>query len=83
MESTKRNQCQSPNPSCCKWKKGKSDDQGGKNVIGMQSLKNLTMLLVTNCAMLEKQSVIVRTRDIALSPISNLKDEEWPHGLQS
>ncbi len=83
MEGTERIQCHNPNPSYRKGRKGKSGDQGVKNVIGMQSLKSLTMFLVTNYATLQKQSVVARTRDIALNPISNLKDEKWPHGSQS
>jgi len=35
----------------------------------MQSLKNLTMLMVTGHAMLQKQSATIRARDVMLSPI--------------
>jgi len=34
----------------------------------MQSLKNLTMLLVTSHATLQKQSAAIRAKDVVLSP---------------
>jgi hypothetical protein len=83
MEGIQKIQYQNSSPSCRKGRKGKNGDQRAKNVIQMQSLKNLTMFLVINYATLQKQNFIARTRDVALNPISISKDEEWPHGSQS
>jgi hypothetical protein len=46
----------------------KGCDRGARGVIIMQSLKSLTMLLVMGHATLQKQSDVVKTRDVMLSP---------------
>lgn len=49
------------------------------DVIKMQSLKNLTMPLMTSYTTLRKQNVTTRTKDVALNPTPTFEGQKKTH----